>query len=457
MQMTRHRTRAIASFVSLLVLLLAAPAVDAQVVILVDDDAPPGGDGATWPTAYRYLQDALAEAATNGAPTEIRVGQGRYTPDRDESGNVTRGDRAASFHLINGVVLEGGFAGFGAPDPDSRNVSANRTLLSGDLDGDDGPGFRNYDENSDHVLRGRLVDETTVVDGFTITGGNASLGYAGQGGGLLNEFRSSPTLIDCTFLRNSSESSGGAIYNFAGSPRLVNCSFIGNRTTGTTTGLGGAVRFVRSNATLTNCSFIGNSGRRGGAVQVYLDSHVSLVNCTFAGNVSTYGQALACEAFPQQSFIVLSNCILWDGKPEVWDSGCSIVTRYSDVLGGRAGAGNIESDPLFRDVDGPDDVLGTGDDDVRLRRSSPSIDAGDNTAVAADTTDLDGDGDTAERVPVDLGGEPRFADDPLTVDTGVPDPPDYVETVDIGAYEYRREPPDDEDDDEGSDDEGDEP
>ncbi len=458
--MTRNRARAIAKLLPLL--LLAAPAVEAQVVIFVDDDAPPGGDGATWPTAYRYLQDALAEAAVSGVPTAIRVARGRYTPDRDESGNVTPGDRAASFHLVNGLVLEGGYAGLGTRDPDLRDVRANLTVLSGDLDGDDGPSFANYDENSDHVLKGRYIDETTVVEGFTITGGNATLGNAGQGGGLLNEFASSPTLVDCSFLRNSARNSGGAVYSYASSPALVNCSFIGNRTTGLTTGLGGAARFVRSDATLTNCSFVGNSGRQGGAVQVYLDSHVRLANCTFAGNVAAKGRALACVAFPQPSLIELSNCILWDGSGEVWDSGCSIVMGYSDVLGGWAGEGNIESDPLFRDVHGPDNVLGTEDDDVRPGRSSPCIDAGDNTAIAADTTDLDGDGDTAERVPVDLGGEPRFVDDPLTVDTGVPDPPDYLETVDIGAYEYQVAAPDEDEDEDGDDedegdDEGDDP
>ena len=30
-------------------------------VVYVDDDAPPAGDGQTWATAYRFLQDALAE------------------------------------------------------------------------------------------------------------------------------------------------------------------------------------------------------------------------------------------------------------------------------------------------------------------------------------------------------------------------------------------------------------
>jgi len=68
----------------------------------------------------------------------------------------------------------------------------------------------------------------------------------------------------------------------------------------------------------------------------------------------------------------------------------------------------LNSNPLF--VRSP----GTGDDygDLRLRSNPPSdvspcIDAGDNALVPFDTTDLDGDGDTAEQIPLDLDGNPR--------------------------------------------------
>ena len=75
----------------------------------------------------------------------------------------------------------------------------------------------------------------------------------------------------------------------------------------------------------------------------------------------------------------------------------------SDVQGGLPGAGNIDADPQFFDADGPDDILGTLDDDLRLyttfRHPSPAIDQGDNSALPADTYDLDGDGDTASRCP----------------------------------------------------------
>ena len=116
-------------------------------VLFVDDDAAAGGDGAGWPTAYRFLQDALDAAADPGI-TEIRVAQGTYLPDRNDADPNGTGDHTATFQLINGVTILGGFAGLGAPDPDARDVDGFPTVLSGDLAGDDGPEFTNREDNS---------------------------------------------------------------------------------------------------------------------------------------------------------------------------------------------------------------------------------------------------------------------------------------------------------------------
>jgi len=79
--------------------------------IFVDDDAPPGGDGLSWNTAFRFLQDALADAGSSGgASTEIRIGQGRYQPDRTETDPGGTGSPEVAFRLIDGVALRGGYA-----------------------------------------------------------------------------------------------------------------------------------------------------------------------------------------------------------------------------------------------------------------------------------------------------------------------------------------------------------
>lgn len=103
-------------------------------VVFVVDDAPAAGDGASWATAYRFLRDAL-ENAPDAA--ELRVAQGLYTPDRDETNPDGTGDRAATFRVGRDLVILGGYAGLGAEDPDERDPERFESVLSGDLARDD--------------------------------------------------------------------------------------------------------------------------------------------------------------------------------------------------------------------------------------------------------------------------------------------------------------------------------
>ena len=111
-------------------------------IIYVDSDAPSSDDGAKWSSAYRCLQNALEIANTGD---EIWVAEGTYKPDRrivDLGGReglqiIASGDREATFQLINGVTLKGGYAGLGHDDPDTRDIEQYQSILSGDLADDD--------------------------------------------------------------------------------------------------------------------------------------------------------------------------------------------------------------------------------------------------------------------------------------------------------------------------------
>ncbi len=117
----------------------------AGVVRYVDRDATgPVHDGTSWCTGFLNLQDALAATAPDSGDT-IRVANGTYKPDQGIG--QTAGDRLSTFRLKAGVTVRGGYAGCGASDPDERDVTANLTVLSGDLAGDDGPNFANNGEN----------------------------------------------------------------------------------------------------------------------------------------------------------------------------------------------------------------------------------------------------------------------------------------------------------------------
>ena len=67
--------------------------------------------------------------------------------------------------------------------------------------------------------------------------------------------------------------------------------------------------------------------------------------------------------------------------------------NYSLVEGGYTGESNLDVDPEFADIS-------TGD--YSLASSSPCIDGGDSTLLPSDASDLDGDSDTEEILPIDL-------------------------------------------------------
>lgn len=138
------------------------------VVIYVDDDVSPSGNGSSWVSAYSHLQDALSFASSGD---EIRVAQGLYKPDQGTL--MTPGDCRATFQLINGVQLNGGYAGIIAINPDERDIDLYETILSGEIGADV------LTDNSYHVLNGSGVDSSAGIDGFIIQYGYAMKGLEG--------------------------------------------------------------------------------------------------------------------------------------------------------------------------------------------------------------------------------------------------------------------------------------
>ena len=332
-----------------------------------------------------------------------------------ETAPITAGDREATFQLINFVTIKGGYAGLGEPDPDARDIQLFETILSGDLNGDDGPYFANNSENSYHVVTGSGCDKSAVLDGFTITGGNANgtgepndrgggmyinkgsptlincmftRNTAFYGGGMYNYF-GSPALEDCTFAGNSTAyyidqyRGGGGMYNYFGSPTLKDCTFAGNSTFGSDLydgggGMynhscspvitncifrdnfaiyGGGMNNLISSPTLKNCTFIKNSvSHSGGGMQNILRSNPTLTNCTFSGNRAWRGGGILNHHY---CIPTLFNCILWgntgsEGSQIYNNITSSTNVSYSDVRGGWPGEGNIDADPCFADADNGD-------------------------------------------------------------------------------------------------------
>lgn len=82
--------------------------------------------------------------------------------------------------------------------PDERDITLYVTNLSGDI-GVQNQGF----DNCYHVVTGTGTNQTSILDGLTISSGNANVVPDDKGGGMMNESGSSPVIRHCTFLNNS--------------------------------------------------------------------------------------------------------------------------------------------------------------------------------------------------------------------------------------------------------------
>ncbi len=138
-----------------------------------------------------------------------------------------------------------------------------------------------------------------------------------------------------------------------------------------------------------------------------------MANCTIVGNTASISGGGLFSRFAPTN-VTLDNSIVFgnSGIQIVNADGAVTNVTYSNVEFGYVGTGNIATDPGFVSAAGGDYHFAGG---------SPCIDAGSNPAVPA-------------RLTTDLDGNPRFTDDPCTVDTGLGDPP----VVDMGSKSPRR-------------------
>ncbi|MCP4589275.1 MAG: hypothetical protein GY842_00885 [bacterium] len=337
---------------------------------------------------------------------------------------------SGSSPTLTNCTFSGNSAVYGGGGMENE-YSSSPTLTDCTFSENTGGGMRNIDGSS------------PTLTNCTFSGNSAEF----TSGGMEN-ILSSPTLTNCTFSGNSALAYGGGMENYTSSPTLMNCTFSGNSAL---YGGGGLFNYNTSSPTLTNCIFSGNSAQGGGGMRNEIGSSPTLTNSTFSGNsAESYCGGMSSS---DGSSPTLTNCIVWDNPApnglEVCDYDSSTTTAtYSCLTSVWPGTGNIDGDPTFArppddggdgwgdDPSTPTIDEGANDDygDLRLQTASPCIDAADSTAVPADVSDVDGDDDRTEPCPLDLGGLPRFHDDPATPNSGVPGPLGPV--VDMGAYEY---------------------
>lgn len=266
-------------------------------ICFVDADAQPGGTGSSWSSACQSLQDALdlASNSTNQI-TEIWIAEGTYTPTRtatDSQGPV----QTATFSLVNGVSLYGGFAG----TESDRNLRAknsqgeylHQTVLSGDLaQNDDWSNKSTLDDNVYTVLVGNTLTSALTVDGVVVSGGNAvdfeGSTYGDYGGGIVLSNCTNITLSNITVSNNNAQNGGGGIYINGGTTVLQN-SFIVNNSTTTS---GGGVYFRAGTLTVENSFFIDNYAGSSGGGFAQTGGTLDMTTSHFSGNIGSYGGGL---------------------------------------------------------------------------------------------------------------------------------------------------------------------
>ncbi len=220
--------------------------------------------------------------------------------------------------------------------------------------------IRSIDPNDPHVIASTVINPAAAGRGFAFADGESAAcileglkitaGLAGRGGAMRCD-NSSPTIVRCAFIANTATLQGGAIYLY-NSNASVRQSVIAHNTASTD---GGGIESWYGSITLANCLIYGNTANsgQGGGLDVFNSPSSAIVNCTIADNQAFSGGAI----YLWNSSAAVENCILWSNAAQENDQiglhPASVISiAWSNVQGGYAGEGNIDSDPLFA---GPQD------------------------------------------------------------------------------------------------------
>lgn len=253
-------------------LTLLSGAARAQVVRHVDAAAIGPGDGLSWASAFVDLQVALAVPGV----TEIRVAQGVYRPDGGT------GDRAARFALRNALTIRGGYAGLSGTEPDANDPEAYVTVLSGDL----GVQGDNTD-NAYRVVVGSGLNASAVLEGVTVTAGNANGASPNASGGGVwlggTSQSTGPVLRRVRIVQNAG-ASGAGMYLTQTGPQLIDCVLAGNAAMSN----GGAIQAINAGPILQDCVLASNNAQSGGAISAIFSNTV-LRGCELSDNLAQLG------------------------------------------------------------------------------------------------------------------------------------------------------------------------
>jgi hypothetical protein len=263
---------------------------------------PSGTPGDSWSNAYKYLQNAIAQAIfldpSQANPVEIRVrgatGAGLiYRTDENATNQSGTDQRTDTFTLRQFVNIFGQYIGGTGGNADTRDP-AYITILSGEIQ------TSAITDNAIHVVTASssaITAEHRRLEGFTIRDAYSEIGggAGGDGGGIRITNGADPRIDRCTIKANHAVQ-GAGMFIMGSSPVITN-SIIENNVGLDGPSNGGGV-FLREDS-LNNA-----------------DTDAKFITTIIRGNTANKGGGVMCKNYFDQDFtlVTLINCLLHDNE-----------------------------------------------------------------------------------------------------------------------------------------------
>lgn len=342
------RSKTALSILLALFLIIITSQIAAADIIFVKHDATGANDGTSWANAFKDLSEAIDQADPGD---EVWVAVGIYRPYHFPNGGSIRRER--HFTLKNEVTVYGGFAGIEDPasfNLDDRDFESNETILSGYHRESFFSSYRVY-----HVFyhpEGTDLDETAVLDGFTISDGMAdgNTGLHDAGGGMFNRY-SSPKLTNLQIINNEARA-GGGIANSSSNPAMTNLIISENQAVNG----GGISNAGDSSPMISNVVISYNEATSGGGMSNHL-SHPNITDVSIFNNVVT-GDGGGVHNF--HSNPVITNVVIYNNLASrdgggiynyISNHAMTNVTISNNMAEYRGGGNyNEESNPILQNI-----------------------------------------------------------------------------------------------------------
>ena len=252
-----------------------------------------------------------------------------------------------------------------------------------------------YPDTASCVIYNSGEDTTSILQGFTLTGGTGTkwndvhgAGLYREGGGILIEL-SSPKIIHNIIKYNSAtnisgvlSAGGGGIRIGDGNPVICSNAILYNQGR-----YGAGIVLNYTGCQMTNNIIASNTGGQdyfgGSGIWIYGNLGTTpklIINNSIINNYSSLSSTSGTGGISAwlATNVIIKNNILWGNLPstQIRTSASIPLVSYSDIQNGYTGTGNINTNPLF------------ANQNYLLDSISPCIDAGDTANIYNDLDNM---------------------------------------------------------------------